>query len=717
MLKPLLLPQLVQERRQQQTVMNGEMNISQGSDIHDASSTQSPITPTFSTRGHVRYSSSVSSVDPLQSPQIEVPSSPAVTAKRPLPDVQEEPVEAVEREEHFETFDDRYDVYDWSCKSIHLSSIHLRISNKTQGDDTSYPSYTDTPAKSSVQISAHSSLESSYDLSDGFITSPTIAPATVGVSADVAASPRTGRKRAHSDSPFAGIADRISGLSSSLSRKWRTRKSSNPLGMSPLVTSPLVTSSNSRAPSTRSSSISNSLSGSQTLTQSQTQTQAGAMTGVIYTDREPAATPAHIALPPTPAISEFATRHGEHSGSTSQRESYASGLAPENEDERVKAFATTPLLPPLLMGGNHIPDSDIPLQSPLQCPSVASVADTLPQPMTASAVSGSMSGFNSPMLGHGHSVSASHSLAATPALLPSPPLSTRPSFSSMPTLTMTSVSTAPSSFANTAQREAQSPTYPLSHTTHPSALLAQLTTSIASASSALTSAPATSVPLPASATASVIAPPSTVLSPTESAPVSATIPFPPLDLGAPEDKWSLLLGHANFTISPSPYTLPAEGAELSLAALKQLREDWEEARTGFLRHLVRTGEHYGERSEVYKLSEKKWSEIDSEWSAAFSSAVAALAAQLSLSEDEVKTRVGGGGSEEQESKWECPVLDNLEGKWPKRGDEDIVGPMVREDVLVLDGVLAEGAEGRTMSRRNSTKEKVKGFFKGIVGRN
>lgn len=691
MLKPLLLPQLVEERKQKQTVLSGEMNVSQGSDIHDASSTQSPITPTFSTRGHGRYSSSVSSVDPLQSPLIEVPSSPAFAGKRPLPDVQEEPVEVVEREEHFETFDD---VYDWSC------------------DDTSYPSYTDAPAKSSVQISATSSTESSYDLSDGFITSPTIQPTTVGGTTDAIASPRTGRKRAHSDSPFAGIADRISGLSSSLSRKWRTRKSSNPLGMSPLVTT-----NNSVAPSTRSSSISNSLKGSQS--------QSG-MTGVIYTDREPA----NVQLPPTPAISEFASRHGagngDHSGMGSHRESYASGIEHEDEDERVKAFATTPLLPPLLMGQGHA-DSDIPLQSPLQCPSVASIADlSLPPAATAgNGVSGSrtasLSGYNSPMIvSHSHTHSATHSLAATPALLPSPPLSTRPSFSSMPTLTMTSA-IAPASFSS----QTHSPTYPLSHTTHPSALLAQLTTSLPPAPTSTqqvqtpTSVPTTAATV--SSTASVIATPTTILSPTEPssasaiAPPSATIPFPPLSLELPDDKYSLLLGHANFTITPAPYTLPLSDSPLNLESLKQLRTDWESARTSFLRHLVRTGEHYGERSEVYKLTESKWGEIDAEWSSSFSSAVSSLSSLLAISEEEIKSRIGGSAGVDNSSagdgvgKWECPALTQ-EGKWPKRGDEDIVGPMVREDAIAI------APEGHTMSRRNSTKERVKGFLKGMVGR-
>lgn len=118
MLKPLLLPQLVQERRQRESLFDGDMNDAQTCDIQDNnSSTQSPVTPTFSMRGHVRYSSSVSSLDALTTPLVEIPSSPSFSGKlggkTSLPDVEEEPVE---RDEHFEMFDDRYDVYDWSCK-------------------------------------------------------------------------------------------------------------------------------------------------------------------------------------------------------------------------------------------------------------------------------------------------------------------------------------------------------------------------------------------------------------------------------------------------------------------------------------------------------------------------------------------------------------------------------------------------------------------------
>ena len=124
MLKPLLLPQLVEERRKRETVLDDELNVSQSSDIQEsiASDCSSPLTPTLSKRSsHVRYSSSVSSIDAsIHSPLTDIPSSPTFTAmktsKRSLPDVQEDPLE---RDEDFDMFDDDlHDVYDWSCKTI-----------------------------------------------------------------------------------------------------------------------------------------------------------------------------------------------------------------------------------------------------------------------------------------------------------------------------------------------------------------------------------------------------------------------------------------------------------------------------------------------------------------------------------------------------------------------------------------------------------------------
>lgn len=105
MLKPLLLPQLVEERRKREslqdlTISNDLETAISGYSNHSSipSSPTSPNSPTFSMHGHLRYSSSTSSLDAsLQLPTTEALVSPTVAivrvkaSKRSLPDVQEEP--------------------------------------------------------------------------------------------------------------------------------------------------------------------------------------------------------------------------------------------------------------------------------------------------------------------------------------------------------------------------------------------------------------------------------------------------------------------------------------------------------------------------------------------------------------------------------------------------------------------------------------------------
>ena len=139
------------------------------------------------------------------------------------------------------------------------------------GDDTAYNQYEDGVSKSSVQMLA--SPEIDYDLTDSCLNDN---PAPFNQP--------TGRKRAHSDSPFANIADRLSTRFPGFSRKWTGRKESNPL--SPIITSVSDSRGQSHAPSTRSSSISNSIH--QAL-------------GISFSH---GAESQH--MPPTPARSEFA---------------------------------------------------------------------------------------------------------------------------------------------------------------------------------------------------------------------------------------------------------------------------------------------------------------------------------------------------------------------------------------------------------------------------
>jgi hypothetical protein len=126
-LKPLLLPQLVEERRKRESVSESEMELSSSSFYTQssvASDIPSPVTPTFSAR-HLRYPSSASSIESTFHASIgESPSSPTFVpkvGKRSLPDVIEE---SHEREDDFEMFDDENELYDCLCKLHAGSNFH-----------------------------------------------------------------------------------------------------------------------------------------------------------------------------------------------------------------------------------------------------------------------------------------------------------------------------------------------------------------------------------------------------------------------------------------------------------------------------------------------------------------------------------------------------------------------------------------------------------------
>ena len=120
-LKPLLLPQLVEERRKRESASDTEMDLSSSYFYSQSSSNSvpSPVTPTFSSRGHLRYPSSASSIESsYHSTLAESPSSPTFVpkpGKRSLPDVQEEPHN--ERDHDFDMFKDvEDDLYDCLCR-------------------------------------------------------------------------------------------------------------------------------------------------------------------------------------------------------------------------------------------------------------------------------------------------------------------------------------------------------------------------------------------------------------------------------------------------------------------------------------------------------------------------------------------------------------------------------------------------------------------------
>ncbi|KAJ4361283.1 hypothetical protein N0V95_001985 [Ascochyta clinopodiicola] len=149
----------------------------------------------------------------------------------------------------------------------------------------------------------------------------------------------------------------------------------------------------------------------------------------------------------------------------------------------------------------------------------------------------------------------------------------------------------------------------------------------------------------------------------------ASADIPPMMLADPNDKWTNLLGHANFTILPEPYALERCDA----ASLRQLFADWEQARCNYAKHQVRTAEHYGVTSKHYTLTEQKWAEIDSEWRKNHELATSHAAAIGQLSPVEPMSPV------EPAPLSKMPTLNDpkSEGKFPKLGDEDVVGPMVQ----------------------------------------
>jgi hypothetical protein len=144
------------------------------------------------------------------------------------------------------------------------------------------------------------------------------------------------------------------------------------------------------------------------------------------------------------------------------------------------------------------------------------------------------------------------------------------------------------------------------------------------------------------------------------------------------DEWSDRLGHANFIITPRPY----RPTTVSLEALSGLLRDWDLARINYTKHLCRTGEHYGTTSNTYQLTQAKWAEIERQW----------LSIHDELSDSIIRT-----GSHEADAALEIrrgrqedvtpsaiPKMLDAEGKFPERGDVDIVGPMQRDAVMVRD---------------------------------
>jgi hypothetical protein len=215
-------------------------------------------------------------------------------------------------------------------------------------------------AQSSEQLPTQQDFD--YDLAEGFFSDE-----------EFALSPRYKKRRAN-ESARNGLATRFGTRFPSFSRKWRLRKGTSSTS---LTSEAQRESAASRGASSRSSSISDSA-------------------------RQTLEMPFEPQTPPTPTRSVFGSREDVSLTAPIDIEK------PNNDDgERDKNFATTPLLPPLMTDA-AANNKQVLMQSPLQSPSVAEPKDPF---------SGNVTPIDS---------------ITTPQLpgVPSPPLSNKPSISS-----------------------------------------------------------------------------------------------------------------------------------------------------------------------------------------------------------------------------------------------------------------------------------------------
>ncbi|KAJ6079878.1 hypothetical protein N7467_009631 [Penicillium canescens] len=168
----------------------------------------------------------------------------------------------------------------------------------------------------------------------------------------------------------------------------------------------------------------------------------------------------------------------------------------------------------------------------------------------------------------------------------------------------------------------------------------------------------------------------------------------PLVLSDPNDEWAHKLGHANFTIQPEPYVPVIR----DISNFQQLRADWDIARCNFAKHLVRTGEHYGVTSTIYRLTVEKWESINRDWRT-----------QHEAMLNQLETLDGVALTLTQSNIHPCenvriPRLHDND-KFPEMGDEDIVGPMTVAPATETAGPC------RTGKKRNFFR-----FFQDLVSR-
>ncbi|CAL3967509.1 hypothetical protein PZA11_003793 [Diplocarpon coronariae] len=312
-LKPLLLPQLVEERRKRESMSDSDMDLLSASfytQNSSASEIPSPVTPTFSSRGgHLRYPSSASSVDSLPASPTFIGTKPS---KRSLPDVQEEPQE---REEDFDMLDEVDDLYNCLCTGDSQQCLHRE----------------GTMAQSLGQLSSRQDLD--YDLADGFFSD-----------GEFSSTPRNKKRKGGEPTPLSGLATRLGTRLPSFPRKWIMRKGSCPAAPTSKEAPRENAAAVSRGASSRSSSI--SIPARQALEKS----------------LEP-----QMPLTPTKSVSDVRDDAPAVVPLDIER-------ANRDSRDHEEGLATTPLLPPL-MTDVFAHAQKTPLQSPLQSPTVAEPSD------------------------------------------------------------------------------------------------------------------------------------------------------------------------------------------------------------------------------------------------------------------------------------------------------------------------------------------------------
>lgn len=152
----------------------------------------------------------------------------------------------------------------------------------------------------------------------------------------------------------------------------------------------------------------------------------------------------------------------------------------------------------------------------------------------------------------------------------------------------------------------------------------------------------------------------------------ASADIPPLMLARQDDPWANVLGHANFTILPEPYVPEV----CDSASVEEHLAEWAQARRNYAKHQVRTAEHYGVTSKHYLLTEQKWAQIDAEWKKNHDLAKAHAIA--------IGQELAPYSPTEPGPLSKMPTLHDpkSEGKFPKLGDEDVVGPMQQAAALL-----------------------------------